>query len=87
MLTGFVKNTFKSPNQFSLEHCDKPERPERTWSVMKATVSSGVLRSLRHRVHKFGPGDLGIEVQSHCGDKPGLEADELGTLTRHDSHQ
>lgn len=47
---GFVKNVFRTSNQFSPELCDKPQRSgeakDRIWFVVKATVASCMSFSL-----------------------------------------
>lgn len=67
---GFVKNTFKSQNQFPPEYCDKTEilseATDRTWFVVKATVPYCVWLSLRQWDRKFGPWDLRIEALIPC---------------------
>lgn len=67
---GFVKNIFKSQNQFPPEDCDKTEilseATDRTWLVVKTTVPSFVWLSLRQWIRKFGPWDLRIKVLIHC---------------------
>ena len=50
LLVCFVKNVFRTSNQFSPELCDKPQRSgeatDRIWFVVKATVASCMSFSL-----------------------------------------